>query len=311
MVSVVVPIYNVGKYLPRMLDSLLTQTYREFEAILIDDGSTDGSSDIVDEYSKRDERIRVIHQKNKGVSKARNIGLQYCRGEFVYFADSDDEMLPRCLEILVGAMSDDVDGVIGGYERVTRQGSVEYKTRTGYTRFLTRSDVVESIYKPKYLHDFGMLWLMLYRREIIERGNLSFCYTMFEDSLFNVRYALACKQPFVFVSNPIYRYTVDRDGSIMNSDFNGYHGKMIQGLKARIDMYRLIKEKKVSVRAKFYASLGVCYYYNQLRQHLLLYKKQVELAEIKSLVYQTVPLPERVTYMFYDGLKRIVKTLYH
>ena len=100
MISVIVPIYNNEKYLAKCIDSILVQEYRDFELILIDDGSRDGSGSICDQYAIQDERIVVIHQKNKGVSVARNKGLSIARGNYVTFIDSDDWVMPEYLSVL-------------------------------------------------------------------------------------------------------------------------------------------------------------------------------------------------------------------
>ena len=89
-ISVIIPVYNVEKYLKRCLDSVINQTYKNLEIILVDDGSTDNSGKICDEYAKNDKRIIVIHKENGGVSVARNIGLDICTGDYVNFIDSDD-----------------------------------------------------------------------------------------------------------------------------------------------------------------------------------------------------------------------------
>ena len=90
MISVILPIYNTEKYLKQCLDSLIFQSYKDLEIICIDDGSTDCSGKIADQYVKKDERIRVIHQKNRGESKARNVGLNLAKGEYIAFVDCDD-----------------------------------------------------------------------------------------------------------------------------------------------------------------------------------------------------------------------------
>ena len=90
LISVIVPVYKVEKYLHRCVDSILNQTYRNLEIILVDDGSPDNCGAICDEYAAKDNRIRVIHQENTGVSAARNAGLEACTGEYVAFVDSDD-----------------------------------------------------------------------------------------------------------------------------------------------------------------------------------------------------------------------------
>ena len=95
MISVVVPIYNVERYLHRALESLLSQTYKDWEAILVDDGSTDGSGRIADEYAGRDPRFKVIHKTNGGLSDSRNTGLELVEGEYLIFLDSDDFLHPQ------------------------------------------------------------------------------------------------------------------------------------------------------------------------------------------------------------------------
>ena len=106
LVSVIVPLYNVEAYLPACLDSLRAQTHRDFEVILVDDGSGDGSGAICDAYAAKDERFCVLHQANAGVAAARNAGLDRARGSHISFVDSDDEVSPRFLETLLAAGAD-------------------------------------------------------------------------------------------------------------------------------------------------------------------------------------------------------------
>lgn len=100
LISVVVPVYNVEKYLPKCLDSLLAQTWQELEIIVVDDGSPDNSWDIMQEYARRDSRVRLIRQKNGGLSAARNAGVEAARGEWIGFLDSDDYVAPEMYERL-------------------------------------------------------------------------------------------------------------------------------------------------------------------------------------------------------------------
>ena len=102
--SIIVPVYKVEKYLPRCIDSILAQTFGDFELILIDDGSSDGCGRICDEYARKDKRIVVIHQKNMGVSAARNAGLDIARGRYIGFVDSDDWIEPQMYEVMMDAI---------------------------------------------------------------------------------------------------------------------------------------------------------------------------------------------------------------
>lgn len=114
MVSCIIPVYNTQKYLPRCIESVLAQTFVDWEMLLIDDGSTDASGSICDEYAAKDERIRVFHKENGGISSARNLGLNYAQGEWIFFVDSDDSLPKTSLESLL-ARSSDANIIAGGF----------------------------------------------------------------------------------------------------------------------------------------------------------------------------------------------------
>lgn len=148
MISVLVPIYNVEKYLRRALDSILSQTYKDWEAILVDDGSTDSSGNIADEYAKNDNRFKVIHKPNGGRSDARNTGMQHISGEYIIFLDADDFLHPQLMALCLEAiLRDNSDIVCFTYDRA-------YRTRNIIRHFLGLPDSTPH-YKfyvnPKYI----------------------------------------------------------------------------------------------------------------------------------------------------------------
>ena len=102
MISVIIPVYNLERYLYRCIDSVLRSTYTDFELILVDDGSTDASPQICEDYTERDSRVRLLRQENQGVSAARNRGLDVCQGEWVVFVDADDRISPDHLSLVAG-----------------------------------------------------------------------------------------------------------------------------------------------------------------------------------------------------------------
>lgn len=106
LISVIIPVYNSGKHIHKCLDSIINQTYKELDIILIDDGSTDGSGKVCDEYAQKDDRITVIHQQNRGVSSARNAGIKIAKGDFFNFPDSDDYIDTDCYEYCLGLMNE-------------------------------------------------------------------------------------------------------------------------------------------------------------------------------------------------------------
>lgn len=126
LVSVIIPVYNVEKYLRRCLDSIVNQTYKNLEIILVDDGSTDNCGYICDEYTELDERIKVVHKENGGQGSARNIGLDICRGQYVIFVDSDDWIDLDAVSILVKTIEEkDVDCILFNIYAVYKNGEIE------------------------------------------------------------------------------------------------------------------------------------------------------------------------------------------
>lgn len=136
-ISVIVPVYKVEKYLKACIDSILAQTYRDFELILVDDGSPDNCGKICDEYARRDDRIIVIHQENQGQAGARNTALDIAKGEFVTFIDSDDIVNDQYLEKLLDAMRDDTDITVCKFHHFERTGelSMHDEDRASYKNY--------------------------------------------------------------------------------------------------------------------------------------------------------------------------------
>ena len=118
IISVIVPVYNVEKYLNRCIDSILAQTFSDFELLLIDDGSKDKSGEICDQYAEKDDRIKVLHKENGGASAARNTGIDHAVGEYIMFADSDDYIGRNMLESLLGLIERQNDWAISSMEMV-------------------------------------------------------------------------------------------------------------------------------------------------------------------------------------------------
>ena len=125
-ISVIIPVYNTEKYLHRCIDSVLAQTYQDFELLLIDDGSKDSSGAICDEYAAKDARVRVFHKENGGVSSARRMGVAHSSGEYVYFVDSDDSILPDALQEMLKCVQSDVDIVVFDSRLDGSYSSIEY-----------------------------------------------------------------------------------------------------------------------------------------------------------------------------------------
>lgn len=207
LVSVIIPVYNVLPFLPEALDSVISQTYRRLEILVIDDGSTDGSGQLCDEYGKRDPRIRVIHQENRGLSGARNTGLDRMTGEIVAFLDSDDFFHPEMVRKMVAAMTESgAEMAVCQYERTDGRRRGQYPARV-----LSSRQVMELLLSGKM--GFSV-WNKLFRRELWDGVRFPEG-RVFEDTA--VMHLLVCKSLRIqFLSDALMTYRV-RPGSIMRS----------------------------------------------------------------------------------------------
>lgn len=215
VISVIVPVYRVEKYLPACIDSILNQTFTDFELILVDDGSPDRCPEICDETAKRDARVRVIHQANAGLSAARNAGIEAAHGAWLSFVDSDDYIAPQFYEKLYQtAQRTDADCVMCSVQNVDESGKPidsalmrvadEVKTGREVLRKIGRDDVTP------YL----TAWNKLYRRKLF--NTLRYPAGRQNEDVFVFAELFCQVQRAVCVAEPLYFYR-KRIGSIMNS----------------------------------------------------------------------------------------------
>ena len=230
-ISVIVPVYNVETYLTECLDSLLAQTFADWEAILIDDGSTDASGRICDEYAEKDARFRVLHQKNHGVSAARNAGLDAATGEFLAWVDSDDFIETHALETLhAAAVCEGADIVSFGYasvwgdEVVVRQGGGERLTFEG------KSAVFGSQFSRKVVF---YLWDKFYRRTLFD--GLRFPVGAIYEDAFLLPQVFARAEKLVVLPESLYFYRM-RAGSITHMLDNAKLTQWIDATKPMVGL---------------------------------------------------------------------------
>ncbi|MCI7734544.1 MAG: glycosyltransferase [Dysosmobacter sp.] len=219
-VSIIVPVYNAEKTIGRCIDSILGQQYTDFELLLVDDGSKDGSGAICDSYALADSRVQVIHKENTGVSDTRNIGISRARGVYLQFLDSDDWITPDATKLLVEAAGEhNCDLVISDFyrvvgERVSRKGDIDED------RVLTREEYAAHMMEQPADFYYGVLWNKLYRRDIVADHHLqmdpeiSWC----EDFMFNLEY-IRHAQRFYALQVPIYYY-VKTKGSLASQSLS-------------------------------------------------------------------------------------------
>lgn len=239
-ISVIVPVYNTEPYLARCVDSILDQSFSDFELLLVDDGSTDGSSAICDACAQKDKRVRVYHKENDGVSSARNLGIDNAQGEWLYFVDSDDELLPNGLRTLVDNISDDVDVAMGGFESVDELGNVTREVTKSVNLLLSKKESVITLYRGQGCCGYfflGYTWQRLFRRSLVDRFNLRFdtSIAIKEDTLFVMQYVRRSNGRTQFATQPIYRY-YQRPNSAMEQTKHGFDPKFVSSFYALVKM---------------------------------------------------------------------------
>lgn len=244
VISIIVPVFNAERYLSRCIDSILNQSFSDLELLLVDDGSTDGSGNVCDEYAAKDERVKVIHQDNAGVSTARNKGLEEATGEYIYFPDSDDIVIEYALELLINGIGNNCNFATGGYQYLDEVGICTYSIDNTVEGYMSRDEMLMQFFAPSpYIYQ-GYLWNKLFNRSIIEENNIRFepSIKFNEDRLFCVRYVCSLKQEERIYYNwkPVYQY-VQRSTSAMASLTQRFNPNFLSDLDAFVQMGSVLR----------------------------------------------------------------------
>ena len=209
-ISVVVPVYNAEEYLERMLESLINQTYKCLEIILIDDGSIDNSGKICDKYKSKDKRIVVVHKKNEGVSIARNTGLKLVTGDFIGFVDSDDvislDMYERLYNNIINTNS---DISVCGFKMFNGEITFEYNEKI---KIFNKEDAIKDIISDGLITNF--LWNKLFRKDVF--NNINFPEKKIYEDLYVMPKIIEKTDKICFDSSKLYGY-FKRDDSYVNT----------------------------------------------------------------------------------------------
>ena len=241
VISIIIPIYNSSRFLCGCLDCILSQSFDDFELILVDDGSKDNSLDICRKYAANDSRIKVIHQDNAGVSSARNRGLDEAKGDYIYFPDSDDIVPENALALLLNGIGNKCNYAVGGYQIYSEDDICTYSIDNTDFGFMSRDEMLLQFFAPSPYVYQGYLWNKLFKRSIIEDNNIRFepSIKFNEDRLFCVQYVCSLKQEELIYYNwkPVYQY-IQRSTSAMASLKHKFNPYFITDLQA----YALMKK---------------------------------------------------------------------
>lgn len=265
LISVVVPIYNTESYLKKCVDSIINQTYTNIEIILVDDGSIDNSGKICDEYEKKDNRIRVLHKKNEGVSSARNKGIEEASGEYIGFVDSDDYIESTMYEKLLNSIiNNKTDIAICNYS-----SNNEFDLKKN---ILSQQEMFDLILdKDKFR---GYTCNKIYKVELLKEIKFNTDISLCEDLLFNCEYFIKCKNMSV-VNEKLYNY-IKREKSACGT-FLEKHFSVIEAYKKIEEIYtKHSKDNLLKLQMAYLKQCTFLKYYNFMGNYSKKYKELID-----------------------------------
>lgn len=239
-VTVVVPVYNVEGYLAKCLDSLLAQDYSDYEVIVVNDGSTDGSLEIALDYEKKCENIRVISQENKGLGGARNTGIRNAKGEYIYFLDSDDCIIPETLSSFVKLLEEgESDIAVCDLEYVDESDN----TLSVYRMFsqYSEGETAEITSKKDMITASPSVANKMFKTELFTENNIYFPDRVWYEDLRTITKLYPHIEKMTYIGKPFYKY-LQRPGSIMNNAKVERNSEIMDAVKDIVSYYREIGE---------------------------------------------------------------------
>lgn len=323
MISIIVPIYNASSTIEKCVNSVIKQSYQDWELLLINDGSTDDTLKLCCEYEAIDKRIHVFNKENGGVSSARNVGLDKAKGDWIAFIDSDDYVRRDYLKNLLSHTNESIDLVIS-YAEVHSKNGFELEK---YPSKLVTSENFDSIFIVNDMHWHTSPWSKLYRRGIIEDNNLRFCEGMHigEDALFLYSYILYSK--IIYISSDTdYCYFAYTENSLTKR-VNSLDSELLSYNNINSIVTQLIESKKINktvalnnlywLIASYQRRVLNALYYNKIseeeRRRVLMnidwhiYTEYIEGSSIKEKIF--IILLQIRCFKLYDIVRKLVVSL--
>jgi glycosyltransferase involved in cell wall biosynthesis len=294
MISVIIPIYNVRSFIERGLRNVLKQTYQDYEILLSDDGSTDGSYEECRKWALKDSRIRVLHQENRGAGAARNHGINEAKGEFIYFFDIDDEISPNLFDYCVRTMIEkDVDFICFGYDNV--ETTYNSKVTVSFPEVRTSSN---SEFRDLFVDHFvlkvnGFPWNKFYRKLFLDKHHLRYeDQRIQQDEVFNLKCYHYLERAYLS-PEVLYTYYVYEKGNTRSyfipERFDIY--KSVRGHFEALKSFWNLKDKRFDdyLNKRFYTSVMQCMLFN-MTHPLCPWTKQQKHDEMKRIMSDPLTL---------------------
>lgn len=281
-ISVIIPVYNVEQYLKRCVDSVLCQKRISLEIILVDDGSTDSSGKMCDNYVLKNPNIKCIHIENCGPATAKNRGFDIARGNYVAFIDSDDMIKPDMFcTMLQSGYQHDADIVCCNYLQIDEEGHISHTKHTGQEYVLNQDEALKAILIKDKI--YSQCWTKIYKREMLESNHIRNTEGLKteEDFVYNIQ-AFACSQIVTIVDKPLYIYT-HRIKSLSKDYYRNHINQYIDNRILRLELVdRIILDKFPYL--KEYSTYHCIFYYNELIGRVCLFPQLYSDKRIQKVI---------------------------
>jgi glycosyltransferase involved in cell wall biosynthesis len=308
-ISIIIPVYNTENYLRKCLDSIIAQSYTDFEAILVDDGSTDKSGEICDEYISKDQRFKVFHTENGGVSKARNIGLREAQGDWVFFVDSDDELYLDSLKTFSHFINDNIDYIVAGYTIINKDGSTSNNVAI-VNELISKDTAIKQMFRPKYYNYLGFMCIKLFRMSVIRDCQLKLNPDIYynEDRLFTVEFLCKMNKKAFFTTTPVYKIFVHPE-SAMGLIRRKFNLKYVTDFDATILMKKAIYNSNCSKINHWLVQICILFSRDQIMK--MMKEQNIKNDEIKKHLHievkRNVSNLCRIIYFTKNKVKKLLR----
>lgn len=296
-ISVIIPVYNVRKYLKDCIDSILNQTFRDFEIILVDDGSTDGSSELCDEFKNSYSNIRVFHKKNGGPSSARNLGIDEAEGDFIAFVDADDELYKDAYETAMNGMEkENIDYVFSGMTWMDGERKIINTSECLVEKVFDKQQILDYFRRPLYSRIIPGAVLGFFKKSILDEHHIRFREDIYykEDFLFNTEYVLAMPGKAFLTTRPTYIYML-RGDSVNTSMPNTYNNRFPTGFDATARILELMKRKHLNLSI---ITEDLIKTYRRVRDYYIHFGKKEKAKQLKERLFSIIPFYDYYWYTF-------------
>lgn len=261
-ISIIIPVYNIAQYLPRCLDSIINQTYKNLEIIIVDDGSVDNSKEIITEYEKKDSRIVSIFKENSGVSDTRNMGIEVSTGDYIGFVDGDDYIEPDMFELLINnALKYNADISHCGYKMVF-PSRVDYYYNTGKVIIQDKNKGILDLLQGTLIEPG--IWNKLYKRSVVGKVRMPSGIRINEDFLFNIM-VFANAEKSVFEDKPMYHYILRKNSAATSAisehklfDGETVRERIVQLFKGNDKIYGVALDNLLRYEISLMRTFGTC-----------------------------------------------------